>query len=154
MAALEIPSLMGVRSYSYPLFETRLWVPRNSSLLLLIAEESKMLLVARLMVWEACGSVIGLDEGRTNPLAVFFSLECNSQNGSPRGVGICLLKCLGCWSIVIPSTCLTWIHTQVNRPFPVHFFSKRGWKFLNFSSGLNQTHNLWTFPQFPQDSIL
>ena len=75
-------------------------------------------------------------------------------DGRPHGVGICLLKGLGCWSIVIPSTCLTWIHTKVNRPFSVHFFLMRGRKFLDFSFGLNQTHNLWTFPQLPQDSIL
>lgn len=42
-----------------------------------------MLLVARLPVWEVRSGVTELDEGRANPLAVFFSLECHSHRWAP-----------------------------------------------------------------------
>lgn len=89
---------------------------------------------------------------RAEPTLWLFSSHWSVvlMDGCPRGVGICLLKGLGCWSIVIPSTCLTWIHTKVNRPFPVHFFSMRGRKFLDFSFGLTQTLILGHFLNFPR----
>ena len=44
---------------------------------------------------------------------------------------------------------LEFTHT-VSRSYLVHLFSIRGWKFFYFCPGLNQTHNLRTFLNFPK----
>lgn len=85
---------------------------------------------------------------RSEPTTGLFSSRWSVilADALPHGISICILKGLGCQSTVIPTSCLTNSHSE--QIFLVHFFTMGCWKFSDFTLGLNQTHNLWTFPNF------